>query len=150
MEVLASGSVMSVVWKKGLHSYYDPFLLSVKCVAFQGEGPQGWRGTQTGALVSGGMCYVCLLCLIGVTLEAFSGQQSPPLPSYPSPPFSFTLLPGPWQPPAKVSVLADLPGGLGSSPAPGGSSCISLPIPPLPAPSLFSGLAELTWGSCLS
>lgn len=41
MEVLASGSVMAVVWKKGLHSFYDPFLLSVKSVAFQGEGPQG-------------------------------------------------------------------------------------------------------------
>ncbi|OBS69392.1 hypothetical protein A6R68_02010 [Neotoma lepida] len=35
MEVLASGSVMAVVWKKGLHSYYDPFMLSVKSVAFQ-------------------------------------------------------------------------------------------------------------------
>ncbi|XP_060245078.1 transmembrane protease serine 6 isoform X1 [Meriones unguiculatus] len=35
MEVLASGSVMAVVWKKGMHSYYDPFLLSVKSVAFQ-------------------------------------------------------------------------------------------------------------------
>ncbi|XP_031204396.1 transmembrane protease serine 6 isoform X1 [Mastomys coucha] len=35
MEVLASGSVMAVVWKKGLHSYFDPFLLSVKSVAFQ-------------------------------------------------------------------------------------------------------------------
>lgn len=44
MEVLASGSVMAVVWKKGLHSYYDPFMLSVKSVAFQGEGSQGWRG----------------------------------------------------------------------------------------------------------
>lgn len=55
MEVLASGSVMAVVWKKGLHSYFDPFLLSVKSVAFQGEGPQGRRGAQTGTLVSGGM-----------------------------------------------------------------------------------------------
>ncbi|KAH0518736.1 Transmembrane protease serine 6 [Microtus ochrogaster] len=35
MEVLASGSIMAVVWKKGLHSYYDPFMLSVKSVAFQ-------------------------------------------------------------------------------------------------------------------
>lgn len=55
MEVLASGSVMAVVWKKGLHSYYDPFLLSVKSVAFQGEGLQGWRGTWTGALLAGGL-----------------------------------------------------------------------------------------------
>lgn len=58
MEVLSSGSVMAVVWKKGLHSYYDPFLLSVRSVAFQGEGPQGQRGTWAGALVSGGMRYI--------------------------------------------------------------------------------------------
>lgn len=44
MEVLASGSIMAVVWKKGLHSYYDPFMLSVKSVAFQGEGSPGRRG----------------------------------------------------------------------------------------------------------
>lgn len=37
MEVLASGAVMAVVWKKGLHSYYDPFVLSVQPVVFQGE-----------------------------------------------------------------------------------------------------------------
>uniref|UniRef100_A0A8C5UUX6 Transmembrane protease serine 6 n=1 Tax=Microcebus murinus TaxID=30608 RepID=A0A8C5UUX6_MICMU len=36
VEVLASGAVMAVVWKKGLHSYYDPFALSVQPVAFQG------------------------------------------------------------------------------------------------------------------
>uniref|UniRef100_A0A8C6W7C1 Transmembrane protease serine 6 n=1 Tax=Nannospalax galili TaxID=1026970 RepID=A0A8C6W7C1_NANGA len=35
MEVLASGAVMAVVWKKGLHSYYDPFVLSVQPVALQ-------------------------------------------------------------------------------------------------------------------
>uniref|UniRef100_A0A8C5NZB2 Transmembrane protease serine 6 n=1 Tax=Jaculus jaculus TaxID=51337 RepID=A0A8C5NZB2_JACJA len=35
MEVLTSGAVMAVVWKKGLHSYYDPFVLSVQSVAFQ-------------------------------------------------------------------------------------------------------------------
>uniref|UniRef100_A0A8C9M8X1 Transmembrane serine protease 6 n=1 Tax=Panthera tigris altaica TaxID=74533 RepID=A0A8C9M8X1_PANTA len=35
VEVLASGAVMAVVWKKGLHSYYDPFVLSVQPVAFQ-------------------------------------------------------------------------------------------------------------------
>ena len=47
MEVLASGAIMAVVWKKGLHSYYDPFVLSVQPVAFQGEGsgvPRGWEG----------------------------------------------------------------------------------------------------------
>lgn len=47
MEVLASGAVMAVVWKKGLHSYYDPFVLSVQPVAFQGEGsgvPRAGRG----------------------------------------------------------------------------------------------------------
>uniref|UniRef100_A0A8C2W3W0 Transmembrane protease serine 6 n=1 Tax=Chinchilla lanigera TaxID=34839 RepID=A0A8C2W3W0_CHILA len=35
VEVLASGPVMAVVWKKGLHSYVDPFMLSVQPVAFQ-------------------------------------------------------------------------------------------------------------------
>lgn len=39
MEVLASGAVMAVVWKKGLHSYYDPFVLSVQPVVFQGKRP---------------------------------------------------------------------------------------------------------------
>lgn len=38
VEVLASGAVMAVVWRKGLHSYYDPFVLSAQSVAFQGEG----------------------------------------------------------------------------------------------------------------
>ncbi|XP_006865341.1 PREDICTED: transmembrane protease serine 6 [Chrysochloris asiatica] len=35
VEVLASGAVMAVVWKKGLHSYYDPFSLSAQSVTFQ-------------------------------------------------------------------------------------------------------------------
>ncbi|KAB0386144.1 hypothetical protein FD755_001100 [Muntiacus reevesi] len=35
VEVLASGAIMAVVWKKGLHSYYDPFVLSVQPVTFQ-------------------------------------------------------------------------------------------------------------------
>ncbi|EHH65809.1 hypothetical protein EGM_02652 [Macaca fascicularis] len=35
VEVLASGAIMAVVWKKGLHSYYDPFMLSVQSVVFQ-------------------------------------------------------------------------------------------------------------------
>ncbi|XP_055108667.1 transmembrane protease serine 6 isoform X2 [Symphalangus syndactylus] len=35
VEVLASGAIMAVVWKKGLHSYYDPFVLSVQPVVFQ-------------------------------------------------------------------------------------------------------------------
>lgn len=35
VEVLASGAVMAVVWKKALHSFYDPFVLSVQPVAFQ-------------------------------------------------------------------------------------------------------------------
>ncbi|XP_012927956.1 transmembrane protease serine 6 isoform X3 [Heterocephalus glaber] len=35
LEVLASGSIMAVVWKKGLHSYTDPFVLSVQPVAFE-------------------------------------------------------------------------------------------------------------------
>lgn len=121
MEVLASGSIMAVVWKKGLHSYYDPFMLSVKSVAFQGEGCQGRRGVWTRALVSGAM--TCTFPVgNGMGAEVFTVYQSPPpllLLSYlaPPPPFSFTLLPrptlffskfenigtGPWQPPAKVS-----------------------------------------------
>uniref|UniRef100_A0A4W2IHG6 Transmembrane protease serine 6 n=1 Tax=Bos indicus x Bos taurus TaxID=30522 RepID=A0A4W2IHG6_BOBOX len=35
VEVLASGAIMAVVWKKGLHSYYDPFVLSVQPVTIQ-------------------------------------------------------------------------------------------------------------------
>lgn len=50
MEVLASGSVMAVVWKKGLYSYYDPFVLSVQSVAFQGEGV-GSPGEGKGAVI---------------------------------------------------------------------------------------------------
>lgn len=37
VEVLSSGPVMSVVWKKGMYSYYDPFILSVQVVPFEGE-----------------------------------------------------------------------------------------------------------------
>ncbi|OXB60895.1 hypothetical protein ASZ78_014447, partial [Callipepla squamata] len=32
VEVLSSGSVMSIVWKKALYSYYDPFILSAQVV----------------------------------------------------------------------------------------------------------------------
>ena len=46
MEVLASGAIMAVVWKKGLHSYYDPFVLSVQPVTFQGEGSGVLRGGE--------------------------------------------------------------------------------------------------------
>ena len=55
VEVLASGAIMAVVWKKGLHSYYDPFVLSVQPVTFQGEGSgvlwggEGLRGRSWGA-----------------------------------------------------------------------------------------------------
>lgn len=41
LEVLASGAVMAVVWKKGLYSYCDPFVLSVQPVDFQGEAARG-------------------------------------------------------------------------------------------------------------
>jgi hypothetical protein len=34
---------MAVVWKKGLYSYFDPFVLSVQPVAFQGEGRERGR-----------------------------------------------------------------------------------------------------------
>lgn len=59
MEVLASGAVMAVVWKKGLYSYYDPFLLSAQAVAFQGEGlgPQRREGEGRG-----GRNRVCRAC----------------------------------------------------------------------------------------
>lgn len=46
MEVLASGAIMAVVWKKGLHSYYDPFVLSVQPVTIQGEGSGVLRGGE--------------------------------------------------------------------------------------------------------
>ncbi|XP_066490065.1 transmembrane protease serine 6 [Tiliqua scincoides] len=32
VEVLSSGPVMSVVWKKGMYSYYDPFILTARAV----------------------------------------------------------------------------------------------------------------------
>nr|XP_028601523.1 transmembrane protease serine 6 [Podarcis muralis] len=35
VEVLSSGPVMSVVWKKGMYSYYDPFILSAQAVPFE-------------------------------------------------------------------------------------------------------------------
>ncbi|KAG8138184.1 hypothetical protein E2320_004100 [Naja naja] len=35
VEVLSSGPVMSIVWKKGMYSYYDPFILSAQAVPFE-------------------------------------------------------------------------------------------------------------------
>ncbi|XP_044297103.1 transmembrane protease serine 6 isoform X2 [Varanus komodoensis] len=35
VEVLSSGPVMSVVWKKGMYSYYDPFILSAQAVPLE-------------------------------------------------------------------------------------------------------------------
>ncbi|GAB1299552.1 Transmembrane protease serine 6 [Apodemus speciosus] len=76
MEVLASGSVMAVVWKKGLHSYYDPFLLSVKSVAFQ-----GWNCAHC--------IYSLLDCQVNLTLDGRLDRQgflrTPYYPSYYSP-----------------------------------------------------------------
>lgn len=40
MEVLSSGPVMSIVWKKAMYSYYDPFILSAQVVPLKGE--EGW------------------------------------------------------------------------------------------------------------
>lgn len=37
MEILSSGPVMSVVWKKAMYSYYDPFILSAQAVPLEGE-----------------------------------------------------------------------------------------------------------------
>lgn len=37
VEVLSSGPVMSIVWKKGMYSYYDPFILSAQAVPFEGK-----------------------------------------------------------------------------------------------------------------
>lgn len=41
IEVLSSGPVMSIVWKKAMYSYYDPFILSAQVVPLEGE--EGWR-----------------------------------------------------------------------------------------------------------
>lgn len=41
VEVLSSGPVMSIVWKKAMYSYYDPFILSAQAVPLEGE--EGWR-----------------------------------------------------------------------------------------------------------
>lgn len=41
MEVLSSGPVMSIVWKKAMYSYYDPFILTAQAVPLKGE--EGWR-----------------------------------------------------------------------------------------------------------
>lgn len=41
VEILSSGPVMSIVWKKAMYSYYDPFILSAQAVPFEGE--EGWR-----------------------------------------------------------------------------------------------------------
>uniref|UniRef100_A0A8C3DB18 Transmembrane serine protease 6 n=1 Tax=Corvus moneduloides TaxID=1196302 RepID=A0A8C3DB18_CORMO len=35
VEVLSSGPVMSIVWKKAMYSYYDPFILSAQAVALE-------------------------------------------------------------------------------------------------------------------
>lgn len=95
MEVLASGSIMAVVWKKGLHSYYDPFMLSVKSVAFQGEACEGQSGVWTRALVSAAR--PCTFPVGGCLGWVWRSSLSSPLLSYlaPPPPFSFTLLPRP-------------------------------------------------------
>lgn len=37
VEVLSSGPVMSIVWKKAMYSYYDPFILSAQVVPLKGE-----------------------------------------------------------------------------------------------------------------
>lgn len=39
---------MSIVWKKAMYSYYDPFILSAQVVPLKGE--EGWRrrGIDTG------------------------------------------------------------------------------------------------------
>ena len=60
MEVLASGAIMAVVWKKGLHSYYDPFVLSVQPVTIQGEGSGVLRGGEGLSGRSHGAPWACL------------------------------------------------------------------------------------------
>ncbi|KAM8820314.1 transmembrane protease serine 6 [Eudromia elegans] len=55
VEVLSSGSVMSIVWKKAMYSYYDPFILSAQAMPLkackvnitlrEGLKPQGKIGT---------------------------------------------------------------------------------------------------------
>ena len=60
VEVLASGAIMAVVWKKGLHSYYDPFVLSVQPVTIQGEGSGVLRGGEGLSGRSHGAPWACL------------------------------------------------------------------------------------------
>ena len=116
VEVLASGAVMAVVWKKGLHTYYDPFVLSVQPVTFQGEGSGVLWGGDGLSGRSRGAPWACLPLLCsgwrwgGKVLEAAllskltpapltpfislcSGSISPNCPITPSPvPHPFSLL----------------------------------------------------------
>lgn len=48
LEVLSSGPVMSIVWKKAMYSYYDPFILSVQAVPLKGEEGSKWVAMDTG------------------------------------------------------------------------------------------------------
>lgn len=164
MEVLASGAVMAVVWKKGLHSYYDPFVLSVQPVAFEGEGsgvPRGWeghRGRSQGC--SSGLPSPSLLWLgMGWGREgsgSASALQPHPHPWTPfislysrsiSPTFSLTPSPAPLsRPPSSPPHSLSCP--LSDSFFPEFTVCLpsSLcpPLPPLPsAPTLAEPRA---WG----
>lgn len=86
--MLASGAVVAVVWKKGLHSYVDPFALSVQPVAFQGEAPgaDGNPGLPGAGLLgpvallsnAGSMPKVCGSHKCLATLVRWPGQQQGP------------------------------------------------------------------------
>ncbi|XP_045042836.2 transmembrane protease serine 6 isoform X3 [Desmodus rotundus] len=119
VEVLASGAVMAVVWKKGLHSYYDPFVLSVQPVAFQD-------------------------CEVNLTLEGQLETQgvlsTPYFPSYysPSTHCSWHLKVPPWEPKSWTSEeqpRKTVEAGLLRPVAP---PCDPVPFAPLPWPQLHS------------
>lgn len=157
MEVLASGSIMAVVWKKGLHSYYDPFMLSVKSVAFQGEACEGQSGVWTRALVSAAM--PCTFPVgNGMGAEVFTLLSSSFLPCSPSPFLLYTppkanfifskfenTGTGPWQTQQRCPGRAPPGVLLGSSVA---SSVLfrplfSRPTPPCPLAVLWVSRAKL-------
>lgn len=118
MEVLASGAVMAVVWKKGLHSYYDPFVLSVQPVAFQGEGPgvpRDGRGAATEPRGAGQQDLLLLCCSWGWDGGRGKVPEAPRLSTLPRPwllspvlcltPCPYLLPPSPTLPGLALSLI---------------------------------------------
>lgn len=73
VEVLSSGPVMSIVWKKAMYSYYDPFILSAQVVPLKSK--EGWRRA---AIDTGRKQVISCNChkLLEV-LHPYQGQNSP-------------------------------------------------------------------------